>query len=113
MYWQSTSLLSFPTQATLSRRIGPDPWPKCALEYAVAPVIKKKLLTYKQSYPTGAHPAEKLGFAQCTPNYVNYMDYSCHISLYPDPPPKRKGESGEYSTALHHGLAVAIDSVKG
>ena len=25
---------------------------------------------------------------------------------YPDPPPKRKGGSGEYSTALHHGLAL-------
>ena len=31
---------------------------------------------------------------------------------YPDPPPKRKGGSGKYSTALHHGLAVAMDSAK-
>ena len=30
--------------------------------------------------------------------------------LYPDPPPKRKGGSGEYSIASHHGLAVAMDS---
>ena len=31
---------------------------------------------------------------------------------FPDPPPKRKGGSGEYSTASHHGLAVAMDSAK-
>ena len=80
MYWQSTSLLSFPTQATLSRRTGLDPWPKCALEYAVAPVIKK-LLTYKQSYTTGAHPAEKGSFAQCSPNNMLIMDY-CWLCEY-------------------------------
>ena len=33
-----------------------------------------------------------------------------NVSLYPDPPPKRKGGSGEYSTASHHGLAIAMDS---
>ena len=33
-------------------------------------------------------------------------------SLNPDAPPKRKGGSGEYSTASHHGLAVAVDSAK-
>ena len=32
--------------------------------------------------------------------------------MYPDPTPKRKGGSGEYSTALHHGLAVTMDSAK-
>ena len=31
---------------------------------------------------------------------------------FPDPPPKRKGGSGEYSAASHHGLAVAMDSAK-
>ena len=31
---------------------------------------------------------------------------------FPDPPPKRKGGSGEYSTASHHGLAIAMDSAK-
>ena len=39
-----------------------------------------------------------------------------YIRMYlvssPDPPPKRKGGSGEYSAALHHGLAVAMDSGK-
>ena len=34
----------------------------------------------------------------------------CSVVLYPEPPPKRKGGSGEYSTASHHGLAVAMDS---
>ena len=33
-------------------------------------------------------------------------------SLYPDPPPKRKGGSGEYSTASHHRLAFAMNSAK-
>ena len=28
----------------------------------------------------------------------------------PDPPPMRKGGSGEYSTSLHYGVAVAMDS---
>ena len=31
---------------------------------------------------------------------------------FPDPPPKRKGGSGEYSTSSHYGLAVATDSAK-
>ena len=31
---------------------------------------------------------------------------------FPDPPPKRKGGSGEYSTASHYGLAVAMESTK-
>ena len=31
---------------------------------------------------------------------------------YPDPPPKRKGWSGKYSTVLYDGLAVAMDSAK-
>ena len=31
---------------------------------------------------------------------------------FPDPPPKRKGGSGEYSTSSHYGLAVAMDSAK-
>ena len=34
------------------------------------------------------------------------------IVSYPDPPPKRKGGSGEYSTASHHWLAVVMDSAK-
>ena len=36
---------------------------------------------------------------------------SCVVS-YPDPPPKRKGGSGEYSTSSHHELAIAMDSAK-
>jgi len=39
--WQSKSLVSFPTQATSSRRIEPFPWPKYALEYAVESVINE------------------------------------------------------------------------
>ena len=31
---------------------------------------------------------------------------------FPDPPPKRKGGSGEYTTASHHGLANAMDATK-
>ena len=31
---------------------------------------------------------------------------------FPDPPPKRKGGSGEYSTSSHYELAVAMDSLK-
>ena len=34
------------------------------------------------------------------------------IVLFPDPPPKRKGGSGEYSTASHHGLVITMDSAK-
>ena len=34
------------------------------------------------------------------------------IVSFPDPPPKRKGGSGEYSTSSHYGLAVAMDSPK-
>ena len=34
------------------------------------------------------------------------------IVSFPDPPPKRKGGSGEYSTSSHYGLAVAMDSAK-
>ena len=34
------------------------------------------------------------------------------IVSFPDPPPKRKGGSGEYSTSSHYGLAVAMDSTK-
>ena len=35
-----------------------------------------------------------------------------NLVLFPDPPPKRKGGSGEYSTASHHGLAIAMDSAE-
>ena len=35
-----------------------------------------------------------------------------HVVLSPDPPPKRKGGSGEYSTLSHHGLAVAMNLLK-
>ena len=35
----------------------------------------------------------------------------CIVS-FPDPPPKRKGGSGEYSTSSHYGLAVAMESAK-
>ena len=35
-----------------------------------------------------------------------------NLVLFPDPPPKRKGGSGEYSTSSHYGLAVAMDSAK-
>ena len=34
------------------------------------------------------------------------------IVTFRDPPPKRKGGSGEHSKASHHGLAVAMDSAK-
>ena len=43
------------------------------------------------------------------------LSHVCVASVvvsYPDPPPKRKVKSGEYITALHHGLAVAMDSTK-
>ena len=33
-------------------------------------------------------------------------------AAFPDPPPKRKGETGENSTSSHYGLAVAMNSVK-
>ena len=29
---------------------------------------------------------------------------------FPDPPPKRKGGSGEYSTSSHYGLAVVLNT---
>ena len=32
----------------------------------------------------------------------------CPFSLFPDPPPKRKGESGR----MYRGLAVSMDSAK-
>ena len=35
-----------------------------------------------------------------------------NLVLFPDPPPKRKGGSDEYSTSSHYGLAVAMDSAK-
>ena len=35
-----------------------------------------------------------------------------HLVSFPDPLPKRKGGSGEYSTFSHCGLAVAMDSLK-
>ena len=41
MYRQSTSLVSFPAQATSSQKIGPVPWPKCAFEYAEASKKRK------------------------------------------------------------------------
>ena len=31
---------------------------------------------------------------------------------FPDPPPRRKGGSGEYSIDSHHGLAVAMNFAK-
>ena len=34
------------------------------------------------------------------------------VSLFPDPPLKRRGGSGEYSTSSHYGLAVAMDPAK-
>ena len=34
------------------------------------------------------------------------------LVLFPDPPPTRKGESGEYSTSSNYGLAVAMNSAK-
>ena len=34
------------------------------------------------------------------------------IFSFLDPPPRRKGGSGEYSTSSHYGLAVAMDSAK-
>ena len=34
------------------------------------------------------------------------------VVSFPDPPPKKKGGSGEYSAASHLGLAVAMDSAK-
>ena len=38
--------------------------------------------------------------------------YVVMLVSFPDPPPKWKGESGEYSTSSHYGLAVAMDSVE-
>ena len=38
--------------------------------------------------------------------------FTLGIVSFPDPPPKRKGGSGEYSTSSHYGLAVAMDSAK-
>ena len=43
----------------------------------------------------------------------DYLEESnCSIVLFPDPPPKRKGGTGEYSTASDYWLAVAMDSAK-
>ena len=39
------------------------------------------------------------------------MQYHILVS-FPDPPLKRKGGSGEYSTSSHYGLVVAMDSAK-
>ena len=39
-------------------------------------------------------------------HYGAKLSGHCIVS-YPDPPPERKGGSGEFSTASHHGLAVA------
>ena len=44
--------------------------------------------------------------------HVQFLSCGLALFSYPDPPPKRKGGSGEYSTSSHHGLAVAMDSAK-
>ena len=41
-----------------------------------------------------------------------YSLTASELVLFPDPPPKRKRGSGEYSTASHHGLAIAMDYTK-
>ena len=50
-------------------------------------------------------------FQQKVGGYFGIYPYPRKVctSLIPDPPPKRKWESGEYSTSSHYGLAVAID----
>ena len=35
-----------------------------------------------------------------------------NLVSFPEPPPKRKGGSGEYSTSSHYGLAVAMVKAK-
>ena len=39
---QDNSRCSVPLQPTLSKWIGPVPWPKCASEYALAPIKKEQ-----------------------------------------------------------------------
>ena len=53
----------------------------------------------------------QLGFSTKVGGYFGIYPYPRKVctSLIPDPPPKRKWESGEYSTSSHYGLAVAID----
>ena len=45
-------------------------------------------------------------------NLIGQLYIRMYLVSSPDPPPKRKGGSGEYSAASHHGLAVAMDSGK-
>ena len=45
-------------------------------------------------------------------DHVTYIGAGDGLVSCPDPPPKRKGGSGEYSTSSHHGLAVAMDSAR-
>ena len=48
----------------------------------------------------------------CIQHNLQNVSTGAVVCLYPDPPPKRKGGSGEYSTAPHQGLAIAVDSAK-
>ena len=41
-------------------------------------------------------------------NYLTRTQASLILVTYPDPTPKRKGGSGEYSTASHHGCCCGI-----
>ena len=41
-----------------------------------------------------------------------FVLWRLNLVSFPDPPPERKGGSGEYSAASHHGLAVAMNSAK-
>ena len=57
---QSMSLVSFPVQATLSRRMAPVPWPKKARTRAIAPVEphsmhQMKRNSYSWSYYINSH----------------------------------------------------------
>ena len=63
----------------------------------------------------------KITEPRLTLDYINYvkmfffLTWHCNddsLVSFPDPPPKRKGGSEEYSTSSQYGLAVAMDSAK-
>ena len=55
---------------------------------------------------------ERVGKFFLTSNTLNLICTASEIVSFLDPPPKRKGGSGKYSTVSYHGLAVAMDSAK-
>ena len=87
-------------------------WQNCTEAFPAWELHNSSSAAYMSTVKSSRLGDYRTGLATYKHDLYWYVSDTLNVVSFPDPPPKRKGGSGEYSTSSDHGLAIAMDSAK-